>query len=227
MLERGRELGADPASLMVENKLLTEARSQQQLDGKAREKAAQISALKEKLLVQAQANQVVDALASLQQLRSSLPRNDPFMAAEAPEAIARAYLRMASGVAREGRFRDAIILVDRAREVRGPWELIAQTRKRYARYQAIDGMLAERARIDTQSIKTELRQMARPDPDEAAVIARHLARTLVTRINATQDAETAARLTRMANELFLSEVKPAVPVPPSGSAAAPAAPTGN
>lgn len=219
MLERGREMGADPASVLAEEKMLTEARAQQQLDDKARARAAQLTALKEKLLVQAQANQMVDALYTLEQLRPNLPKKDKFVTDEAPRAIAQGYLRLASATIKEGRFKDAINLVDRARDLDRSDE-IAAIRKRYTRYQSIDGILANRRRLDTQELRTELAELAKPNPDEATVIMNRLARTLVTRINTTQDVEEAARLAAAARVLFMPEVIPAKPVEPGGGAPA-------
>ncbi len=220
MLERGRELGADPTALLVEDKLLAEARAQQQSDDKVRARAAQLSALKEKLLVQAQANQVIDALATLQQLGANLPKKDTFLVDEAPQAIARGYLRIASITVREGRYKEAINLVDRARDLVRSSDELAAVRKRYARYQAIDGMLANRRSIDAQALRKELAELAQPDPDEAAIVLSRLARTLVTRINTTQDVNEAARLAAAARELFQPELGAA-------SAGGPAAPARN
>jgi hypothetical protein len=225
MLERGREFGADPTVVLAEEKFLTEARAQQQLDDKARARAAQLSALKEKLLVQAQANQVIDALSTLEQLRPNLPKKDVFVIQEAPRAIARGYLRLASTTIKEGRFKEAINLVDRARDLDRSSDEVAAIRKRYTRYQNIDGILASRRRIDAQELRKELAELAKPDPDEAAVIMSRLARTLLTRINTTQDVEEAARLAAAARELFMPEVTPARPVPPSGGAPATGAAT--
>lgn len=220
MLERGREMGADSAAVQAEEKMLTEARAQQQLDDKARARAAQLTALKEKLLVQAQANQVIDALYTLEQLRPNLPKKDKFVVEEAPRAIARGYLRLASTTIKEGRFKDAINLVDRARDLDRSSDEVAAVRKRYTRYQNIDGILANRRRLDAQELRAELAELAKPDPDESAVIMNRLARTLITRINTTQDVEEAARLAAAARELFMPEVIPARPADPSGNASA-------
>lgn len=227
MLERGRALGADPTAVLVEDKLLADARSQQQLDDQVRARAAQLAALKEKLLVQAQANQVIDALFTLESLRANLPKKDAFVSSEAPQAIARGYLRIASTTVKEGRFKEAVSLVDRARDLDEASEETAAIRKRYMRYQAIDGILAKRRSIDAQDIRKELAELARPDPDEAAVVMSRLARTLVTRINTTQDVETAARLAAAARELFQPELTAAPPADSAsgaqaGGAAAPA-----
>lgn len=206
MLESGRAFGADPTAVLAEDKLLAQARTRQELDDEVRARAAQLAALKEKLLVQAQANQIMGALVTLEQLRANLPKKDAFVSREAPRAIARSYLRIASTTVKEGRFKEAISLVDRARDLDESSEQIAAVRKRYVRYQAIDGMLATRRSLDVQDIRKELAELAKPDPDEAAVVMGRLARTLVTRINTTQDVEAAARLAAVASTLFRSEL---------------------
>jgi hypothetical protein len=90
-------------------------------------------------------------------------------------------------------------------------------------------MLANRRTLDAPAIRKELVELAQPDPDEAAVVKNRLARTLVTRINTTEDVETAARLAAAARELFVPEPVAATPAAQAGSAPAggPAAPPRN
>src|SRR4029453_16656643 len=91
MLDRARQLGADATALAAEEKLLAATRATYEAEARAREQAAQLAARKEKVLVQAQANQVGDALGTLQGLRADLPKKDSFVEQEGPLAIARAY----------------------------------------------------------------------------------------------------------------------------------------
>ncbi len=81
-----------------------------------RNRLAQLDALKTKLLVQARANEVNEALASLQELRANLD-GDGYIAVQAPEAIGNAYLRLASSAARDGRFSNAVSLTERAKDM--------------------------------------------------------------------------------------------------------------
>ena len=101
----------------TEAKLLADARSAQQAALQQRNRLAQVDALKTKLLVQARANEVNEALASLQELRTNLPSGDAYLSQQAPQAIGNAYLRLASNAARDGRFANAMSLTSRAKEI--------------------------------------------------------------------------------------------------------------
>jgi hypothetical protein len=207
MIERARQLGADPATLAGEEKLLAAARATQEADARAREHAAQLAARKEKVLVQAQANQVGDALETLQGLRTELPKKDPFLEEEGPLAIARAFVRLASAAARDGRFDDAVTLVGRGRDLARSSREISDAKQRYTRYRAIDDILRKRVDIDTRSIRKELASFAKQEPEEVSAVTRRWARNLSLRATAAPDAHTADRLGQAARDLGEQEVE--------------------
>jgi hypothetical protein len=205
--ERARQLGADPTALGAEEKLLAAARATQEADARARDQAAQLAARKEKVLVLAQANEVADALATLQGLRADLPKNDPFLEQDGPFAIARAFVRLASAAARDGRFDDAVKLAGRARDLARSSREISDARQRYTRYRAIDDMLRRRFDIDTRGIRRELAAFAKEEPEEVSAVTRRWIRTLSTRATAAPDTRSAQRLSEAAHDLGELEVE--------------------
>jgi serine/threonine protein kinase len=201
-LQRARGYAANVPEVAAEDRLLKETREKQEQYNRERDRAAALTSLKQKLLVQAQANDVVEAQLSLTGLTASLPPDDHFVTTEGPEAIAQAYVRMASNAAKEGRFKNAVSLAERGREIAPSLKEIGTIRQRYARYQVIDDHLMRRPRIEARSIRAELTALAKQDPTEAAVVNQRLVRNLVARIQGTQDAELASRLARAAIEIF-------------------------
>ena len=207
MLDRARQLGADPAALAGEEKLLAAARASSEAEARAREQAAQLAARKEKVLVQAQANQVGDALDTLQGLRADLPKKDPFVEQEGPLAIARGFIRLASGAAREGRFDEAFSLAGKGRDLARSSREISDARQRYSRYRAIDDTVRRRVDIDTRGIRRELATFAKQEPEEVTAVTRRWVSTLLTRVQAAPDLRTTERLTQAAHDLGEMEVE--------------------
>jgi hypothetical protein len=205
VLERARGYSASSPAVLAEEKLLKDAREKQSQDAKERDRVASYTALKQKLLVQAQANDVVEAQASLQALYGSVAADDPFLTNDGPVAIAQAYLRMASNAAKEGRFKNAVSLADKGREIAPSLKEIAAVRQRYSRYQTIDEHLTKRPRIETRMVRSELSALAKQDPAEAEIVANRLARNLAERIQSTSDQELKDRLSRAARDIFGEE----------------------
>lgn len=202
MLDQARVYTPQSADLAAEGKLLADARATQETAAQQRNRLAQLDALKTKLLVQARANEVNEALASLQELRANLDSNDGYIAVQAPEAIGNAYLRLASSAARDGRFANAVSLTGRAKDMAPSIADIAPAIDRYGRYQAIEQTLRTAATIDGAATRNELDRLGRQDAGESAAVNERLARTLVARIQASTDPAAAKRLTALAQQLF-------------------------
>lgn len=205
MLSLAREFTPRSAQLQEESRLLAEARASREAAAKERDRLAQLEALKQKLLVQARANEVTEALASYRELRANLPADDAFLQTQAPHAIGSAYLRLASTAARDGRFDNAVSLTTRAREIAPELDGLNAARERYSRYASLNNSLMTASEIDVAAVRGELDRLARLDASEAAAVKRRLASNLASRIRATQDAALAARLTRAAQELFAGD----------------------
>jgi serine/threonine protein kinase len=201
MLEAAKGHGASAASVASEEKLLAIALANQRVEQAQRDKVAQLEALKQKLLAQAEANEVVDALATLKSLREVLPRKDPFIAEQAPAAIGAAYLRIASIAARDGRMEDAIGLVGRGRSVARSTPAFARALNRYERYKAMESELSYSTSIDVERILRDLTSFAQQDAAEEAAVARWMIRKVVTRANTTTNVKVSSRLADIARRM--------------------------
>jgi hypothetical protein len=201
MLERAREYAPSLADLASEEKLLAEARARVEAETRERSRLANIQAAKQRLLVQAKANEVQEAQATLKELQSVLPANDAFLTTEGPQAIGAAYLRLASTAAKDGRFKNAVELAERGAQVVPNVPALAAASKRYARYMAIDEDLATRNRIEVIRIRRELSELAKEDPSEAQAISQRIARNFVQRISSVSPS-LGGNLARAAMEIF-------------------------
>jgi serine/threonine protein kinase len=202
MIDAARAYTPQSADLAAEAKLLADARTTQETAAQQRNRLAQLDALKTKLLVQARANEVNEALASFGELRANLDANDGYIVVQAPEAIGFAYLRLASSAAKDGRFANAVSLTARAKEIAPDLDDVAPASERYTRYQTIDQLLKTSAAIDVASTRNELDRLGRADASEAAAVKDRLARNFVARIRSTSDLTAARRLTTLAQEIF-------------------------
>ncbi len=232
ILEEAKAYAPQSADLATESKLLAEARTTQESAAQQRNRLAQLDALKTKLLVQARANEVNEALASLQELRSNLPADDGYLAIQAPQAIGTAYLRLASNAAKDGRFANAVSLTGRAKDVAPSLQDVATANERYSRYQSIEQTLKSSATLDATATRSELDRLGRQDASEAAAVNDRLASELVARIRTLGDQAVAKRLTSQAQQVFgeqavKSLLQPAArpqptPTPPTSSTSGPA-----
>ncbi|MGH8217750.1 MAG: protein kinase domain-containing protein [Steroidobacteraceae bacterium] len=202
MLERARAYGPQPAQMAREEQLLATARVQQATQAKARERLAQIQALEQKLLDEARANTVNDALVSLASLKQSLPANDAFLTKDAPNAIGRSYLRLASNAARDGRFDEAASLTGKGRAAVPGYTALASAQQRFERYASLDREMASVSAASAGRVRSEIDSAARLAPDEAGALRQNLARALVTRVRAIADPSAAEPLKAVARSLF-------------------------
>jgi serine/threonine protein kinase len=218
MLDLSRKYEQDSAARTQEEKLLAAAVANQAEEARQRERAAQVSTLKQQLLEQAEADDVGAAQARLGEVRADLPANDQFVTRDGPAAIAAAYLRLASVAAKEGRFPQALDLVSHGRAVAPSLDQVGAARNRYGHYQTLDQYLTSRVRLDVRAVRSELASLAKQDPAEAAAAAQGLLRNLIARINSTHDPELAGRLLQSTREIFGEQsvasvsVHPAAPV---------------
>lgn len=224
MLAEARTFAPQASELGAEEKLLADARTAQESASKEKNRLAQLEALKQKLLVQARANDVGEALSSLKELRANLPAGDSYLSVQAPDAIGNAYLRLASSAAKDGRFDNAVSLTGKAKEISPQLKDLDSAGQRYARYQTLGQTLKTATAFDVAAVKGEFEGLARLDAIEAAAVKQRLARSLVERIRTTTDSATAARLKSAAEQIFPGD--PALKaLSEKAPAAAPGAPT--
>lgn len=228
MLEHARAYGPPPAQLAREVDLLSAARARLDTAAAAQQQQAQTQALEQRLLVQAGADNVNDALASLKALSARLAANDPFLVKEAPDAIGRAYLRLAKSAALDGRFDEAQRLVHKGRITVPSFAPLAGASQRYALYVSLDrGM----ARVDARTVgqvRAQIEQASRHAPQEARALEQALARRFAARIAAAPDAAAAGRLTALGHSLFPHDRRfLKAPAPPAASGPTRIAPAGH
>ena len=202
MLDQARTYAPQSGDVAAESKVLADARSAQETAVQQKNRLAQLDALKTKLLVQARANEVNEALASYQELKGNLDPNDGYLAIQAPESIGNAYLRLASNAARDGRFSNAVSLTARAKDIAPTLQDTAPAGERYTRYQAIEETLKSSSTIDANATRAELERLGRQDAGEAAAVNERLAKSLVGRIRSLNDTAAVKRLTAFAHQVF-------------------------
>jgi serine/threonine protein kinase len=207
MLDLARSYAPQNTAIGGEGKLLADARTAQEAAAQQRNRLAQVDALKTKLLVQARANEVNEAIASLQELKANLPANDGYLVVQAPDAIGGAYLRLASNAAKDGRFANAMSLTGRAKDVAPSLADIGAASERYGRYLAIEDTLKSATTIDAIATRGELERLGRQDAREAAAVNERLATELVARIRSIKDEAVAKRLTSAAQQVFPDQMK--------------------
>jgi formylglycine-generating enzyme required for sulfatase activity len=130
-LQRARAFSPTLPAMAQEEQQLAQMRADQDVRDKQEKRAAELVALRQKLLDQAKANEVVEAAASLRELRTSLPAGDSFLTTTAPQAIASAYVRLATVADRDNHPDAAITLIDRALELDRNNAQIAALRAQY------------------------------------------------------------------------------------------------
>jgi serine/threonine protein kinase len=205
MLERSHEYSAQSAERVVEEALLADARTRQELGERALDRAAYLSSLQQKLIIQAQANDLTGAETSLRVLREGLPAGDHFMTQDGPAAIGQAYARMAWGAIKDGQFKNAVVLINRGRLAAPGSEPIQAVQVRYVRYQALDEYLTNSAVLDVRKVRGEIAALSSQDSNTAKAVVPILARDLASRIHATGDPEVAGRLLHAGRKIFADE----------------------
>jgi serine/threonine protein kinase len=202
MLERSREYAEHSADRDVEDALLADARTRQSIGEKELDRAAYVSSLKEKLIIQAQANDVTAAQVTLRIIGQSLPRDDPFMSQEGPGAIAQAYGRMAWSALKDGQLASAVDLIKRGHEIAPDLQDVYATQLRYIRYQALDAYLAGDGIPDVRKARAEIAALSARDSNMQKVVVPVLVRDFATRIANTGDPDLAARLAHAGRDIF-------------------------
>jgi serine/threonine protein kinase len=221
MLEHARGYGAQPAQVAREEQLLATARAQMTAAAQAQEQQAQTQALEQKLLVQAAANTVNDALATLAQLRGRLPANSPFLITDGPTAIGGGYLRLAARAALDGRFDEAQSLAQKGRAAVPTFAKLGAAELRYAQYASLNRVMASVSLAGADRIRGEIIAAERDAPTEAQALEQALTRTMAARISSAPNAAAAERVRAVARVLFPHETEFARAVPAAQPAATP------
>ncbi|MGH8294291.1 MAG: protein kinase domain-containing protein [Steroidobacteraceae bacterium] len=217
MLKHARSYGSQPARVAQEEKLLVVSRTQMAAAAQAQEQQAQTEALEQKLLVQAAANTVNDALATLTTLKSRLPANDPFLTKEGPTAIGRGYLRLAASAALDGRFEEAEGIAEKGGAAVPGFEALGAAHQRYALYASLKRVMASVGAADAKRVRAQIDTAERGAPTEAQALEQALARSIAARMRSAPSSAAAERIREVAHTLFPRDaqfVKAAAPMLP-------------
>jgi serine/threonine protein kinase len=218
MLEEARGYGGSAAELAREEQLVASSRSQMAAAAQAQEQNAQTQALQQKLLVQAAANTVNDALTTLAQLKGRLPANDPFLTKQGPAAIGGGYLRLAASAALDGRFDEAESLAQKGRAAVPTFAPLGAAQLRYTQYASLNRVMGSVNLAGAEHIRGEISAAEREAPTEAQALEQALARSMAARIRSASGAAAAEKVRAVARVLFprdsqFAKVAPATRVP--------------
>ena len=202
MLEHARAYGLAPAQLAREAKRLAGARTQLAAAAAVQEQQAQTEALEQKLMVQAAADNIHDALASLTAIKALVPATDPFLTKVAPAAIGRSYLRLAESAALDGRFDAAQRLAQKGSTTAPSFAPLAEASQRYALYVNLDHDMASVDAQNASQVRARIQQASRLAPQEARALVHGLARRFEVRIRSAPDAAAASQLMQLGRSLF-------------------------
>ncbi|MEM9057153.1 MAG: SUMF1/EgtB/PvdO family nonheme iron enzyme, partial [Pseudomonadota bacterium] len=112
MLDRGLRFAPNLTELKNERATVESAKASFEAERAQQNRLAKIEGDKQTFLVQARADSVTKAKATLAALAGALPDSDPFLTTTAPEALANAYERLAKQSAERSRFDSAIKFAD-------------------------------------------------------------------------------------------------------------------
>ncbi|MDE2448707.1 MAG: protein kinase [Gammaproteobacteria bacterium] len=226
MLEQARGYGGQAAQIAREEQLLATSRAQMTAAAQVQEQHAQTQALQQKLLVQAAANTVNDALTTLAQLRTRLPANDPFLTKDGPAAIGGGYLRLAASAALDGRFDEAESLAQKGRAAVPTFAPLGAAQLRYAQYASLNRVMGSVNAAGAERIRSEINAAEREAPTEAQALEQALTRSIAARIRSAPTAVAAERARAAAHALFphdgqFAKAAPAARLPTTAPAATP------
>jgi len=117
LLDRAARYAPDSAALAEERIALSTATAAFELEQREQERQARIEGLKQDFATQANANDVVSATRTLEQLRVDLGDEDPFVAKEAPRLLADGYYKLATRKAEEQDYAAALKLAKAGAEL--------------------------------------------------------------------------------------------------------------
>jgi len=211
----------------AEHLALTKAESAWERENRERIQLARVEGTKQSLLTQAKANDVTQAHKTLQELQQELPANDPFLQVTGPEAIGKAYLRLAQRRAKRDDFTAAIKLVRHGLEIAPEMPELTEKLRDFQRktaFKKVGQALKKRPPNKLRALDAELQQLQQEYPEQYPVAEEKYAALLIKRVETARDPAIAASLLVVARQLFpdnraLTKVSVAEPPKPSVIAA--------
>jgi hypothetical protein len=216
LLARAAEFTPNHADLVSERKLLSDARALQDKMAQQGKLAADTNALKQKLRDQTNADDP-DFLVTYRDLKQILPATDSFLLYDAPKFIAESYMRLARKAARDGRFADAVGLMDKGFENASGLVTLRTMRAQYAKLLALSEQISTGATLSDRDFRTTLDALAKSDPALHADVVRRFQASLDARIRAerSRNPAVAATLEASAQQIFPDQARATVATRPA------------
>ncbi len=140
----------------------------------------------QRLLALAAADDLTEALELLRGLQSALPADDPFLAAEAPNALAETYIRLSDRAFDNGQFESAAALLTRAAEFNPRAPEIAERRESVDRVAHVAHTLEFVIGFSADRVIAELEHIEVSEGERFPLIRTQLAEILAQRITEAQ-----------------------------------------
>ncbi|MES9882838.1 MAG: SUMF1/EgtB/PvdO family nonheme iron enzyme, partial [Sedimenticola sp.] len=179
-------------------------------ENQERARLAGLEGAKQSLLTQAKANDTTKALKTLEQLRGQLGANDPFLTTTGPEAIGRAYRRLAERRAKRNDFTGAIKLIENGLEVAPSMSTLHDSLKEYNQEAAIKverTAFTKTPAAKIGSLKSRLEALKQQYPKRYPKALDEFATILAKRVDKISDAKAAQKLLDAARKLLPNSKK--------------------
>jgi serine/threonine protein kinase len=222
LLERAARYTPDSPALAAERQALAGATEAFEREQREQERLARVEGLKQDFTTQANANDVVSATKTLQQLESALGASDEFVARTAPRMLADGYYKLATKKAQEQDFAAALKLAKAGLALKPNSQELRLAVKDYT----VDGNKQDLARtfgrggeFDLADVLEKISEVQTLDPRAYSESESGWANGVVSRIQALQesDGEASNPLLDEAKDVFagnplIAALKPAAPV---------------
>ncbi|MEX2517540.1 MAG: protein kinase [Gammaproteobacteria bacterium] len=207
LLDRADRLVPDTTTVanVREQVSADEAEFQRQREEATRQ--ARIAGLKETLLIQARAKDVVSAQMTLEQLREDLPADDEFLTGTAAEVMAEAYTSLAESRANQDDYQSAKRLAQSGLEIAPDNQTLQQAMQEYtvqANSGELEQIFANAISFDLADVNSKIEELRTYAPDRYGQLQQQYINTLTNRVNSLRNADptSASRLVSNATRVF-------------------------
>lgn len=200
ILEAGQAFNPDLPLFDSTREMLAEAKADFERRQAEKIRLAQISALKNQLTAQTNANEINTALNTFDALRNELPADDEFIRRTGPQMIAESYLRLANSQGERGNYSNAVQFarsgLQYAPEMQGLQDALAQ----YANLAKREELMTAAANATTSTVgnlPAQLGEVKQLFPSDATSIQNEAVKQLADRIKRLESSDVTA-----ANDLW-------------------------
>lgn len=183
LLDRAKRYAELP-ELAAERQAVAADEAKFEAENQEKNRLAQLQGLQQTLLTQAKANDVKNAKASLDKLRTQLPADDKFLTQTAPQALGEAYLRLAERLAARQQFQNALKLANSGLEVAPELQALKDAVTRYNEQIGVqtlrDAIAATPFKAD--EFRKGMIDLKAKKPDQYAALEQDFAKAFKTRL---------------------------------------------